>query len=366
MESVRERISSTQLTYLVIGFVIGSSLVLPPATGLKQDGWIAIIIGLAEGMLVLWLLTSLSRRFPGRTLVEISREVFGRYLGTVVAVLYVWFFFHLGSLVIGNFGDFFAAALMVETPVVVFALTLTLLCGYAVAHGLEVVARCSQVLVPITFFTVLTTIVLLYNQYDFTHLLPLFESPWTQIVWGAHGAAVFPFAETVAFFMLVPFVNKEKQAPKAIAIGLLLGGLILLLGVLRNRAVLGPSGNISTYPSFHAVRMIEVGRFLTRVEVIVAINLQLMGFIKISVLYLAAVIGLAQILGLKSYRSIVVPIGLLLVVLSIRNFSSVAENIETVQIGWPIYAPIFEMLLPLITLIVAVVRKLPKKEAARR
>jgi hypothetical protein len=45
------------------------------------------------------------------------------------------------------------------------------------------------------------------------------------------------------------------------------------------------------------------------------------------------------------------------------NFANVAQNFEFVDTAWPIYALPFELGLPLLTLTVATIRGLPRKES---
>ncbi|HEY8465156.1 MAG TPA: GerAB/ArcD/ProY family transporter, partial [Bacillota bacterium] len=116
----RGQISGTELVYLLVSFTIGSAIILAPGRGARQDAWIAIIIGALEGVALALIFTTLARRFPGQTIVEILEAVFGPYLGKLLAACFVWYSFHLGSLVIRDFTDFFTTVVMPETPSIVF------------------------------------------------------------------------------------------------------------------------------------------------------------------------------------------------------------------------------------------------------
>lgn len=59
----KDRISNFQLSVLIIGFVFGSSLILNPGVNAGHDAWIAVSLGLMEGLLIAWIFTALAKRF---------------------------------------------------------------------------------------------------------------------------------------------------------------------------------------------------------------------------------------------------------------------------------------------------------------
>lgn len=86
---------------------------------------------------------------------------------------------------------------------------------------------------------------------------------------------------------------------------------------------MGVTAGIQTYPSFEAVRLIDIAHILTRLEILIAINLLTMGFLRISVFFYGTVLGIAQLLDLRSYRLLVFPVGILMIILSLSNFKSI-------------------------------------------
>lgn len=359
------RISSSQLSLMTLGFIVGSSVLVPPGLGARQDSWAAVLVGLAEGLLIAAVYVILIRRFKNRkTLDEICTTVLGPVAGRLVAALFIWYLLHLGSLVITNYADFFAMIVLPRTPTSVIAILLATACVMAVAGGLEVTARCAQVLVPFAILVFFSDITLMIGNFRPQNLLPLFQTPWPNFLMTSHGAATFPFGEAVAFAMVLPFVTQNgREGPLALVKGFLAGGLILAISAARVIATLGATSEIYTYPVFQAVRLINVRNVLTRLEVLVAIVVLTLGFIKITVLLFGAALGTAQILGLQSYHSVVLPVGAIMAVLSLVNFSDVTENLVFIQQAYPIYAVPFQVGIPLLVLFVALVRRMPRRES---
>ena len=358
------KIDYSQLAFMVAGFTIGSSLVIIPGQEAEQSGWIAILIGMAEGMAIALIFTLLAARFRGKTLVEISNLVYGPYLGKPVAAAYLWFLFHLGSLVTGDFSDFISLTSMPRTPSIIFPLSIILICVYAAHKGIEAIARSSQLMVPLIIITVTLTFLLLLPEFSIDNLRPVLDIQWPLLLRASHSAAAFPFAETVAFLMVIPFLNPRldfKKAPLYVWLGLFVAGLPLAAASVRNTGVLGATAAIYVYPSFEAARLIEIANVLTGMEVIILVNLLMMGFIKITITLYGAALGLAQLTGLRDYRPLVLPLGILMALLSIINYTSLVENIQFAHEIWPIYAPPFQLGIPLLTLIIALLRKQPRE-----
>jgi spore germination protein KB len=356
------RISNFQLSVLIIGFVLGSSVIISPGgEGAGHDAWIACALGLMEGLLIAWIFTALTKLFKDKTLIEINSLVYGKILGNGISLLFIGYLFHLSALVLTNYGQFFKLQIYPATPKTLSLLLLMLVCASTVNRGIEVLARCSLILVPIIILVVFTDTLLLIPHIDLNNLMPVLDAPIGKLLLASHGAASFPFAETVAFLMVLAFVDKPEKGPAAVSRGLLIAGFILIMAVARNVAVLGQMAEITNYPTYLVAQVIDIGDILTRLHVLVAISLITMGFIKISVLFYGTVLGLAQVFNLRSYRPIILPVGILMVILALTNVGNTQEMFDFVNKGYPIYAIPFQIGIPLITLVVAKLRRLPQK-----
>ncbi len=236
--------------------------------------------------------------------------------------------------------------------------------AHAAWHGIEVIGRTAELLVIAAILTVILTTSLLFPEFNMDNLRPALTTPLPELLRAGHGVAAFPFAETVVFLFVFPYLNRKQKLRRSVSLGLALAALVLLLVSLRNIVVLGPTLRNITYPSFQAARQISIAEIITRLEVLVAINFLSMGFIKLAVLLYASTIGTAQAFKLHSYKHLILPFMILMVILAITGFSNLPENIEFAQEIWPVYAPFFQVGIPLLTLAVAAIRKLPKRGAS--
>ncbi|ATW25148.1 GerAB/ArcD/ProY family transporter [Candidatus Formimonas warabiya] len=358
------KLSPNALAVLMVGFLYGSTLILNPGGGAGHDAWIAVLLGMGEGLLIATAFVLLSSRFQGQTLVEICRSVYGPVLGNILSALFIWYLFHLGSLVLNNFSRFFAL-IMPETPKLALILPIMLVCVSAVKKGAETLTRCAQIFVPLTTVLIIFSTMMLINKINLQNLAPVMEVPGKKLFWAAHGAATFPFAETVAFLMLLQALEKGAKPFTLVLKAFIFATLFLILIVIFNTGVLGATAEAFLYPSFEAARNINIGNTLNRVDIIVAINFLTMGFLKISVLLYGSALGTAQLFRFRSHRPLVFPLGILMILLEILDYQNTPQMVEFAQKYYPIYALPFQLGIPLLTLIMAFLRGLPRKGRER-
>ena len=346
---------------LLISYLLGTALLFSPGGEAGHDSWIAIMIGMVEAAGFVFAYTALAARFPGRPLTEIFSLVYGKIGGKVVSFLFIWYIIHLGSFVLSDFSYFFNTLILIETPAVVIVLSIALVSVYATRHGLEVLARCSQVLLPMAgvFFTV--TFLLLLKDFRLEFFQPVLGVSAKRLLFSAHSAAVFPFGESVVFLFALPYLVNPRKPGKPVFYGLLISGFFLVVNAVRNTGALGSMQDIFFFPSFQAVRDINVGRILTRVEIIIAVNFLALGFLKFAVLLYGAALGAAELLGLRDYKVLGYPLAISMALLSLLNFQGIHESFEFLAKVYPYYALPFQIGIPLLTLVIALARKLPRE-----
>lgn len=353
-------ISSSQLMFLIAGYVIGGVVTLPYASQITQhDTWLVILAGFGSSLPFVLIYIALAQKFPGRNLFEIHDIVYGPYLGKLISVACLFFIFTVLIANLRFISDFTLVYLMPETPILAVLILFMFVCAWSVRNGIEVIARMGLLFVVSSSFIVALTIIFLLKDMELTNFLPVFDVPLKEFLQSTHIIASIPFGEIFILLMFVPSLNKKKQLKRSILLGFSLGGFYLLITMIQNIAVLGSLVSIVSAPSYEAVRLIDIGNILTRLEVLFSIVLIVMVFLKSSLLYYVTVLGTAQLLNLRSYLPLVIPLGILGISFSILSWDS---SMEIAYLGsniWPFYALPFEFLMPALTLLLAKLRKCP-------
>lgn len=350
-------ISNTQLIFLILGFMEFMVMSINFVYSISgTDTWITVLAAYAVTILVVIGYTAIAKKYPGKNLVEINDAVFGPYLGKVFSVFYIWFFFEYMIHIAYYFNSFWITYIMTETPRVVFIIMLILVCGAAVRSGIEVIARCSALFAVMVPIMALLASALMLKDMDLFHFLPILEISPKDFIQSVHIILTIQFCDIVALLMILPYAEDNKKIRKPMLIAVSVSAALLLFVAFLSTAVLGVRMNDSTSVTFAITREIDAAKVLTRLDVLIAITLLITVFVKISVFYYATVLGMAQILKLRSYKPLIVPIGIITIAIAANLYPSDMEQVYCAQYIWPFNASLFEFILPAVTLVVIGIR----------
>ena len=349
----KSQISGTRLMFTVACFIQSSALLTAFLSSITvQDSWLAVIFGFIICLPFIWLYRTLMLLFPDKNLIQVLEAVYGRIAGDIIGVLYVLFFITLAGLNAADLSNFAKLTIMDETP----SLVLLLMC---ILVG--VVTRYSPLFVVVSSVILVVSCLLLFNQIDLENFLPIFDQPVIKYVQGAHIVSTIPFGELVALLMLTPNIKlSRRNTAKHLFGGLAIGAVTLMLAKMRDIAVLGNMFPMFTLPSLVSLRLVHLGESLSRMEILFAIALIMLLFFKVIILYYVTVIAVAQLLKVKSYRHIVLAAGALIVAYGLTLNPCPVQIAASARESIPFVWAVLEFLIPVLTLVIAKLRKLPK------
>lgn len=212
MDGTNVKIKPSLLMFLVIGYVNGSLLLLSLVdASMKQDSWMVIISGFIVSIPFILSYVFLSKKFPGKNLIQIHDIVYGKIIGKSISICYVMFFTLLCAYNYRQVVQFYNSYIMPETPQIVLYIMFALVCAYAVKKGIPSIAKISMYTVTFAIVSVIITFLLLLGNMDFTNFLPMFEAPLEEYVRTTYTMACIPFCEIFFILMVMPFVNDTKK-----------------------------------------------------------------------------------------------------------------------------------------------------------
>ncbi|WP_018753372.1 GerAB/ArcD/ProY family transporter [Paenibacillus sanguinis] len=353
----KEVISHGEARTILILYIMGSTMILGAAGEAKTDSWISILLAMAIAVPIYWAWARVLTLYPGQNMFDIALHVLGKWIGKAFILIYIWYAFHLGALVLRNFGEFMEAEAMPETPMLVPMLFVTALGIGVVRAGIETMGRSGRMLLNMCLVTMLLVFLLVLGKLHYSNLLPILDRGWPRVWKGAFSAFSFPFAEAVIFLGAISSIKGKKNLTGIFLYSLLIGGALILFITLRNIMVLGVYTIDNVYfPSYAAVGRINVGNFIQRIEGSVSIVFVICVFMKLSVCLMAASKGIAKLFSLDSYRSVVIQTGLLTAYLAYLLYDNIMEMQYWTTYIYSIYAVPFEILLPLSLLLFAEIK----------
>lgn len=345
----REVITNNQGISLITLFIMGSSVVLPTALEAGTDLWLAVLLGIVVSFPFVTLYARVLAIFPEKDLFDIVEIVFGKWIGKGFILIYTWFAFLLGALVIRNFGDYVRVTGLPETPKILPMFLLTLLCLWGVKEGIEVLGRWSKFFLIFSLCLIGVMILLLSNLYKIENILPILYNGVEPLLHGVWGVFAFPFSETLLFMLVLAPTAKSNSPYRMFWGGLLSGGFVLFITALSQILALGFHLYEGTFfPLYFMVRLLHVGDFLQRLEIVPAVAFLTGGFVKISICLLAASRGIAKLFNCPDYRFIVTPMAMLMLNLAYLVYDNIIHMVKGISDVWRFYAFPFEVILPLI------------------
>lgn len=356
------KISAKQAGYTAAAFILTSALLTKGVyMYLRQDSWVAVILSFLVSLLFVFVYAVLNKWFPSKSLTEINEIVFGKIAGAIISAMYLFYFF---TLIILNARDIsgFVGYILPTTPTVIIMAIFLYICSWAVRKGPWNIASYGPLVLFVSLFVIILDTVLLVKEFDLRRLMPAFTFPPVKYIAGTHLLTALPLCEIFVFFMFVPYLQEGDALGKVLFKGLAVGAATLLFIVSRDILVLGDMLLVFALPTYSVIRLIDVGDVLTRVEILYAVILIALMFIKISVLYYATVSAAARLAKTSSHIYLIRITGALSVIFGLSVFGAEYEHMDWTNRAAPIYSSFFIMLLPLLTLGTAAIRGLNKQK----
>ncbi|MFZ5644242.1 MAG: GerAB/ArcD/ProY family transporter [Bacillota bacterium] len=357
LESARVSLFMGGILYYT--FIISTVDIFVPYHIVRQagrDGWISVLITMAEMLPGAAVAIALTLRFPRQTIIEYLQLILGLWPGRLLGLAYIFFLLVLGSTTLREFEEIMTIAFLQLTPKIVFGAVALVLSSYVVFSGIEAIYRVNGAVIPIgvlfLFFVGLSTL----PRADFTNYLPVLEQGIGPPI---HGSFLL-FANLMEGFIilsLLPFVNNPRGVVKAALISIPALGISLLLGTIAIAVFGAELSKKILMPALEMSRLIEIPG-IPRLDMLIMLGWFAGIFIKISVIHYLLVLLSAQLAGLGTYKPLIIPFGILLISLSIYMFPNVIELVDFIGSSYTYFLVAFEFAIPLILLFIAWSRRL--------
>ncbi len=355
-----EKISLSELNLLIIGFVFGGLAVTSPAKAAYQNAWLAQILSWIGGFILVTIYLLIAKLNPKKTLIQMLKEHFGKYLGSMIGVLYIIFFIHFASLTMRIFGEYMVTVSFIETRTVFIICFVFLPITYALKNGIEIAARVNQLIIPMMIFIIVLTILLSAKSFKYDNFLPFLEGGFLHVLKIGLRILSVSFGNMIVFLMIYPIVQEKKYIVKTTYLGVTIVGVVLLGVLVRDLLVLGPyMMSLQMFPP-HVTLSLIPGAVI---EPIVGVNLLIGVGIKTVVFIYCALLGITQIFNLEDYKLILLPVVTLVISLSMWLHPNYPDLYRWVERNMVCYSLPFQVIIPCILLIISLIKnKTPSRE----
>ncbi|MCG0277988.1 MAG: spore germination protein [Thermanaeromonas sp.] len=366
MRGIREEgfIHARQAAILMWFNVLPTAIIFLPsflAKTAQQDAWLAVVVATVLTLPLGFVLTWLGTRFPHLTLFQYSEIILGRILGKIISTLYVLALILLNALVLREFSEFLVSAVMPETPLLVFTVTLAAVAVYGARNGIEVISRSAEFVMPLMVLFILTILSLVTPEMSWRNLFPVLERGVGPVLAGA--IIVLGFTGEISLLAGISgFINPPQGIRMSVTIGLLGVFFFLVMVVLGGVLVFGSAETARlTFVVFSLARMVSIANFLERIEVLFMAIWVAGVFIKVMFNLYIASIGVATVMELTDFRPLCAPLAAFMVALSVLLFKNISHLLFYLEEIMPVWTLLWAFGMPIFLAVVAALRK-PKGE----
>lgn len=351
-----EILTSKRMIFLMCMYLFGSTAILVFGTAVKQDTWIALLLAFVFVMPIVFLYGRIVKLFPGKDIYDIFQALFGKFFGSILSIVFIWYCIHLGALVLKNNSQFVVALQMPETHEIALMIIIIPVIMYIVKKGVVCLGKWATIIFSLSFVVMIFTTVLSFKNMDLQNMLPIMEHSLKEISFSALNMSSFPFAEIVLFLTFASSFKKSESPYKLYIIAFAIVTVMLVIILVRNVLVLGINMNAhELYPSYSLAKVININESLSRFESTISLSFVLSGIGKICVCVLAASKGISKLVKVDDYKALVIPSSVLVLALCTTVYGSATQMFDFLKY-YGIYAMPFQIAIPLLIWIVAEIK----------
>lgn len=333
------------------------------------SAWLALICSFPVGLLINLLFLTLFKRNNYSSINEINKAAFGP-VGNAVTAIYCLYFLLGASILLNYYGIFTVSIILRQLQLVFFVLPIVLLIGWAAQSGLTVIGRMGIIFSYVLLGTVAVTFLFELPYVKLDNILPLFYTDTKSFVWMAMLFAFIQFGDLMAVFCLLPYVQKKEKLICKSIISVSIGVGIVVLFCFLNALVLGDSLSLQYSGFLRVMRLVNLGRIINRLEVLVFAGYFFATVFRLMVEYAVVVSNLKDAFRLnrKTPRSagrwcVVVGVGVTMAVTSVLISGSTEDTMRFITNVYPYIAVVVQVLLPVATHIALTIRNPMGKHA---
>ncbi|WP_353893686.1 endospore germination permease [Proteinivorax hydrogeniformans] len=352
-------ITQMQWIAMIVGILVGVAITTLPrelVTETGRDGWITIIAATLLILIYMSICMYYARLFPKMTLAESIKLVLGKWIGTLVMIVFVVYYLAVAGIVVRSSLEVSSVYLDITTPIWVIAITPTLVIAYMVKCGLGTVAKISEVI----FMLTVPLIVMLVSpilQGEVIHMLPVFEQGFTE-PFLALPTAYFAFS-TIELVVLVfyPYLENKDAPYRVTYLGIIIVGIIYTAIFFTSLFVMGVEQVEMFYWPFVEVLKIIGLPVLERVDTFFLYFWSAQITVGAGILTFGSVFSLTSVTK-KDYDNIWIAICIIVVFLFVIYPENITE-LEQITSIVSLWGGLFAIILPIMLVVIAKLRGLP-------
>lgn len=301
-----------------------------------NDIWISTIIATLIGVVMIWAMVVIIRRFPSGDIIDQSKALLGGWFSKLISLIVLIFFFCSYGVTMITYVYHLMDYFLPEAPAYVFVIIAFVVGCYGAYFGIEVIGRMALIGV----FSVLALNILLMlgslSKFDVYELLPTFQTGVASTLWASrHNVADWAMV-TMAAALLLPYVRSDKEWARSSIYGVLFAGAFVVMWPILEVGVLSSEVTAQYIVScMQMARSAKIGQFIHRYEMIMIAFFAISILTEIMLTFLAAATIASKLVGVKDYRHMILPVGIIFSVYGVWIVFDHHRAMDHLEKAWP-------------------------------
>ncbi|EJY56160.1 spore germination protein [Alicyclobacillus hesperidum URH17-3-68] len=264
------KVPGSEMTAMLIIFVSTNAfLTYPRYISLNgyEAAWMEPVFSGVLTLILFFLVEQLLRRyFKNLDIVEVSKEVFGRFGAILIALVFSLYFLCSTAAVMREFTENVVSTVLPSTPILIVGAVFMFAVGYIVYGGIEGICRTAFIFLPILLVGLVAVCLMTVNWWHPYMLLPLWGTGPEQVLRGSLQYSSI-FANVLLLTIIYPNVHDTSKMRRIGFVSIVVSTL-LLVGLMLTYHMVFPAAETgkTSFALYRLARMIHLGPFFQRLE----------------------------------------------------------------------------------------------------
>ncbi|WP_206830175.1 GerAB/ArcD/ProY family transporter [Alicyclobacillus fructus] len=334
------KVPAAEMTAMLIIFVATNAFLTYPryiSFSAYEAAWMEPIFSGALTLALFYLVEWIMRKhFQNLDIVEISKEVFGRFGAILIALVFALYFLCSTAAVMREFTENVVSTVLPSTPLLLVGAVFMFAVGYIAYAGIEGICRTAFIFLPILLVGLVGVCLMTVNWWRPYLLLPLWGTGPMRVLMGAMQYSSI-FANVLLLTIIFPHVNNPRKMRRIGAVSIIVSTLLLVFLVVSYHMVFPAAETGKTsFALYRLARMIHMGPFFQRLESVFIFLWVTAATVRMAVTIWGSAYLLSKAFSWPTYRPAVPAIVLLSFSLGMwpQNWMDVIEFDGTYLLKW--------------------------------